>query len=204
MRRLEKAMLEEWTRADEAGEQLFPARVHVPDAAQRARWSSTTRSTRRIRGCTPRWRRTCRWSCRAGRIRRSATCTPSHCITGEIEERHTVRTGIEYMMRLAEWYTETATAIVDRLLPDRRRHRRRFSDLRRADAAPGSAAHRCCRCGATSARSAIRPPATARTRAPCRTRRSPGASSAVDTPKYMIESDASIVAPLIFAFLLGD
>jgi deoxyhypusine synthase len=25
-----------------------------------------------------------------------------------------------------------------------------------------------------------------------------------DTPKYIIESDASIVAPLIFAFVLGD
>ncbi|MCK5805428.1 MAG: deoxyhypusine synthase family protein, partial [Lentisphaeria bacterium] len=27
---------------------------------------------------------------------------------------------------------------------------------------------------------------------------------AVDTPKYMIQSDATIVAPLIFAWLLGD
>jgi len=26
---------------------------------------------------------------------------------------------------------------------------------------------------------------------------------AVDTPKYMIESDATIVAPLIFAYVLG-
>ena len=26
----------------------------------------------------------------------------------------------------------------------------------------------------------------------------------VDTPKYMIQSDATIVAPLIFAYLLGD
>ena len=26
----------------------------------------------------------------------------------------------------------------------------------------------------------------------------------VDTPKFMIQSDATIVAPLIFAYLLGD
>ncbi|MFT5265079.1 MAG: deoxyhypusine synthase, partial [Polaribacter sp.] len=26
---------------------------------------------------------------------------------------------------------------------------------------------------------------------------------AVDTPKFMIESDATIVAPLIFAYILG-
>jgi deoxyhypusine synthase len=27
---------------------------------------------------------------------------------------------------------------------------------------------------------------------------------AVDTPKYIIESDASIVAPLMFALILGE
>jgi deoxyhypusine synthase len=30
------------------------------------------------------------------------------CITGEIKNVHTVRTGIEYMTVLAEWYTKTA------------------------------------------------------------------------------------------------
>jgi hypothetical protein len=63
-----------------------------------------------------------------------------------------------------------------RLLPDRRRHRRRLPDLRGADARAGPAHDRTSRAGATSARSATRPPATAPTRAPCRTRRSPGAS----------------------------
>ena len=28
-----------------------------------------------------------------------------HCISGDVKNVHTVRTGIEYMMNLAEWYT---------------------------------------------------------------------------------------------------
>ncbi len=30
-----------------------------------------------------------------------------HCISGDVKNVHTVRTGIEYMMELAEWYTTT-------------------------------------------------------------------------------------------------
>ena len=30
-----------------------------------------------------------------------------HCISNDINNVHTVRTGIEYMMELAEWYTQT-------------------------------------------------------------------------------------------------
>ena len=67
-------------------------------------------------------------------------------------------------------------AALDRLLPDRRRHRRRLPDLRRADDGAGPAARATSSAGATSARSATRRRATAPTPAPCRTRRSPGAS----------------------------
>jgi len=31
-----------------------------------------------------------------------------HCISGDVKKVHTVRTGIEYMMELAEWYTNTS------------------------------------------------------------------------------------------------
>ena len=31
-----------------------------------------------------------------------------HCISGDVKNVHTVRTGIEYMTSLAEWYTKTA------------------------------------------------------------------------------------------------
>ena len=87
-------------------------------------------------------KRICRSSSPAGRTRRSATCSPATVITGDLKNVHTVRTGIEYMIELADWYTRHATArFVHRLLPDRRRHRGRLPDLRRADAPPGPAAH---------------------------------------------------------------
>ncbi len=33
----------------------------------------------------------------------------AHCLVGDIQNVHTVRSGIEYMMVLADWYTETAS-----------------------------------------------------------------------------------------------
>ncbi|HRP08222.1 MAG TPA: deoxyhypusine synthase, partial [Gemmatimonadales bacterium] len=32
-----------------------------------------------------------------------------HCISGDVKNVHTVRTGIEYMMTLAAWYQREAT-----------------------------------------------------------------------------------------------
>ena len=90
---------------------------------------------------------------------------------------HTVRTGIEYMIDAG------------RVVHEQTGQTHRSASSRSAAASPAtsrSASCRCCtrtcsarraRCGATSARSATRPRATARTRAPCPTRRSPGASS---------------------------
>ncbi len=52
------------------------------------------------------------------------------------------------------------------------------------------------------ARFRTRRPRTDHIRAPFRTKRSPGANSP-DTPKFIVESDATIVAPLIFAYVLG-
>ena len=76
MRRLEKALVDEWTRADQAGERYFPHEFMYRGCCP-ACWSRTTRSTRATRGCWPRPRRTCRWSSPAGRTRRWATCTPA-------------------------------------------------------------------------------------------------------------------------------
>ena len=59
MRRLEKAMVDVWTAADEEGRTLLPARIHVPGASRTACSRSITRSTRKIHGCMPRWRKTC-------------------------------------------------------------------------------------------------------------------------------------------------
>ena len=36
-----------------------------------------------------------------------------HCISQDVKEIHTVRTGIEYMIELAEWYTATTANVTD-------------------------------------------------------------------------------------------
>ena len=154
-------------------------------------------------------RRICRSSCRVGRTRRSGNMYAGRVISGDVKNVHTVRTGIEYMTWLAEWYTKNAKKLrnrrrLDRLLPDRRRHRGRFSDLRRADAAPGSCSAPACRCGAISPRSAIRRRATAAIPARCRTRKSPGASSARRRRNSSSKAMRRLCAPLIFAWVLGQ
>ena len=99
-------------------------------------------------------------------------------IGGNVKNATTMRGGIEYMIELARWYTETATktpigffqigggiagdfpiCVVPML----------HQDLQ---------ARQTSRSGAISARSAIRPPATAPIPAPSPTKKSPGASSA--------------------------
>ena len=67
----------------------------------------------------------------------------ARCITGAITDVHTVRSGIEYMMALAEWYRTRVAGFVHRLFPNRRRHRRRFPHLRCADAKSGRGQHAC-------------------------------------------------------------
>ena len=76
--------------------------------------------------------------------------------TASREASTRVQTGIEYMTHLADWYTRRGDEEppVRRLLPDRRRHRRRLPHLRRADAPPGPASVEDAPAGATSARSA--------------------------------------------------
>jgi deoxyhypusine synthase len=107
-----------------------------------------------------------------------------HVMRGDVKNVHTVRTGIEYMMRtLIDWYTRPERELEHRLLPDRRRHRRRLPDLRGADAASGPAAatrpywgYFCQISDSTTSYGSY-------SAARCPTRRSPGASSDIDTPK---------------------
>ena len=115
---------------------------------------------------------------------------------------HTVRSGIEYMMYTADHYTEVTKDGVAGLLPDRWRYRRRLPDLRGAHAASGSAAHRSAAVGLLLpdqrfdhvVRVVLRRGAQ---------REDHVGEAGIDTPKYIIESDAGIVAPLVFAMVLG-
>ena len=126
----------------------------------------------------------------------------SHCISREIENVHTVRSGIEYMMALADWYRANCSkssigffqvgggiagdfpiCVVPMLEQDLHIH-----DIPRwgyfcqiSDATTSYGGYS----GAVP------------------NEKITWGKLAADTPKYMIESDATIVAPLIFACVLS-
>ena len=124
-----------------------------------------------------------------------------HCISGDVKNVHTVRTGIEYMMELAEWYTATTAksplgffqiaggiagdfpiCVVPMLHQDLQREHvplwAYFCQISDSTTSYGSYS------GAVP------------------NEKITWGKLGIDTPKYIIESDASIVAPLIFAYLL--
>jgi len=127
----------------------------------------------------------------------------SHCITGEIKNVHTVRTGIEYMMMLTEWYEKTsATASIG------------FFQI------GGGIAGDFPICVVPMLQQDLQKEDTPRWGYFCQISDSTTSygsySGAVpnekitwgklsaSTPKFIIESDATIVAPLIFACVLGQ
>ena len=142
MRRIENVVLEEWKRSDAAGERLFPheflyrvllnGRLNDHLEIDPADSWLLAAAQANLPIFVPGWE-----DSTLGNI------YAAHCIQNTFKNVHTVRSGIEYMMRLAEWYTRHEPQALDRTLSDRRRHRRRFPDLRRADAQPGSPHRRC-------------------------------------------------------------
>ncbi|MFM8808093.1 MAG: deoxyhypusine synthase family protein, partial [Chthoniobacterales bacterium] len=107
MRRLEKAVLEEWMAADAAGERYFPhefmwrtiksgklKQYHQIDPKDS--WVIAAME-KNIPIIVPGWEDSTMGNMYA-----------SHVITGEIKNVHTVRTGIEYMTYLADWYQKTS------------------------------------------------------------------------------------------------
>jgi len=125
-----------------------------------------------------------------------------HCISGGVQNVHTVRTGIEYMVQLADWYTTTSASssigffqiaggiagdfpicVVPMLHQDLRRESvprwGYFCQISDSTTSYGSYS------GAVP------------------NEKITWGKLSLDTPKYVIESDATIVAPLIFAWILG-
>ena len=174
MRRIEKEVLKEWVRADQAGERFFPHQFMYKiliSGELKASYQIDPKDSwllaaaeKNLPMFVPGWEDSTLGNMYAG-----------HCISQDVKKIHTVRTGIEYMMELAEWYTKTTAktplgffqiaggiagdfpiCVVPML----------HQDL------SGST----CRYGLISAKSVIPQPVTGRTRVPCRTRRSPGAS----------------------------
>ncbi len=203
MRRMEKAMLEVWADADKKGERYFPHEFFYKvllsgkyekyyQIDPKNSWMLAA-AKKNLPIVVPGWE-----DATLGNMYAAAV------IRGDVKNVHTVRTGIEYMTWLAEFYTRTATKKKHaRHVPNRRRHFRRFPDLASCRCCIRICCAPACRSGATSARSAIQPRATAAIPAQCQTKKSRGGKLGVKTPKFIIESDATIVAPLIFAHVLG-
>jgi deoxyhypusine synthase len=126
----------------------------------------------------------------------------AHCLEGDIKNVHTVRSGIEYMMMLADWYTENATGdgigffqigggiagdfpicVVPMLEQDLKRKTplwAYFCQISDSTTSFGSYS------GAVP------------------NEKITWGKLGADTPSFIIESDATIVAPLIFAWILGQ
>jgi len=127
----------------------------------------------------------------------------AHCLEGDVKTPTTMKSGIEYMMHLAEWYTESTSSgglgffqigggiagdfpicVVPMLHQDLRREEvplwAYFCQISDSTTSYGSYS------GAVP------------------NEKITWGKLGVDTPKFIIESDATIVAPLIFAYLLGE
>ena len=201
MRRIERAVLEEWKAADAKGESYFPPefmwkilerpdvrknfQIHTKDS-----WLIAARE-RNIPVFVPGWE-----DSTLGNI------FASHCYRGSVKNPHTVRSGIETMLSLISWYREQSKdssigffqigggiagdfpiCAVPLMRQDLQlkeiKHWGYFCQISDSTTSYGSYS------GA--------PP----------TEKITWDKLSVGTPSYMIESDASIVAPLMFAWILG-
>ncbi|HND34414.1 MAG TPA: deoxyhypusine synthase family protein, partial [Myxococcota bacterium] len=106
IRRLEKALLEEWQAADRAGERRFPHEFLyriIRSGAIKHHHQIDPKDSWMIAACeknlpiiVPGWEDSTTGNIFAG-----------HVMKGDIKNVHTVRTGIEYMIMLADWYQKT-------------------------------------------------------------------------------------------------
>ncbi|HEU4741332.1 MAG TPA: deoxyhypusine synthase family protein [Meiothermus sp.] len=202
MRRLEGALIEEWTRADQAGERYFPHEFlyriirsgrleQYYQIDPKDSWMVAA-AEKNLPIVVPGWEDSTTGNMYAG-----------HCLTGQIKNVHTVRTGIEYMMTLADWYVETSKhhsigffqigggiagdfpiCVVPMLHQDMQRPDipvwGYFCQISDSTTSYGSYS------GAVP------------------NEKITWGKLEAHTPKFIIESDASIVAPLMFALILGE
>jgi deoxyhypusine synthase len=201
IRRIEQAVLEVWVDADRKGERYFPHeflyRTLRSGALERhyqidpaGSWLAAA-AERDLPVVVPGWE-----DSTLGNI------YASHCITGEIGNVHTVKSGIEYMILLADWYQKTSNdasigffqigggiagdfpiCVVPMLQ----------QDLHKEDIPRWG--YFCQISDSTTSYGGY-------SGAVPNEKITWGKLSA-DTPKYIIESDATIVAPLVFACVLG-
>jgi deoxyhypusine synthase len=202
MRRLEKAVLEEWVAADQAGERYFPHEFMyrvIRSGKLREYYQIDPKDSWMVAAAeknlpmvVPGWEDSTLGNMFTG-----------HTIEGHVKNVHTVRTGIEYMQFLAEWYTSLSASssigffqigggiagdfpicVVPMLHQDLQRTNvplwGYFCQISEATTSYG---------GYSGA-----PPNEKIT----------WGKLGGETPMYVIESDASIVAPMVFALLLNQ
>ena len=201
MRRIEAAVLERWVAHDRAGTRLFPHQFMyeilrsgvLAESYQidpKDSWMIAA-AEKDLPMFVPGWEDSTLGNMYSG-----------HCISGDVENVHTVRTGIEYMMSLAEWYQAVAPAssigffqigggiagdfpicVVPMLHQDLQRPEvplwGYFCQISDSTTSYGSYS------GAVP------------------NEKITWGKLGIDTPKFIVESDATIVAPLMFARILG-
>ncbi|MFL6582946.1 MAG: deoxyhypusine synthase family protein [Chthoniobacterales bacterium] len=207
MRRIEKAVLEEWTAADRAGERYFPHEFMykiLRSGKLKKSYQIDPKNSWMVAACeknlpivVPGWE-----DATLGNMYAAAV------LRGDVKNVHTVRTGIEYMTWLAEYYTKTAKGLRNRegsigffqigggiagdfpicVVPMLHQDLERtavplwgyFCQISDSTTSYGSYS------GAVP------------------NEKITWGKLAASTPKFVIESDATICAPLIFAWVLGQ
>ncbi len=202
IRRIEDALLDEWTAADRAGERYFPheflyrilrsGRLEKDYQIDPANSWMLAAAEKNLPIFVPGWEDST-----------SGNIFTSHVMRGDIRNVHTVRTGIEYMMALAEWYPAEAAqqpvgffqigggiagdfpiCVVPMLRQDLEMHDvplwSYFCQISDSTTSYGSYS------GAVP------------------NEKITWEKLDITTPKFLIESDATIVAPLIWAYVLAD
>lgn len=202
IRRIEKVVLEEWQKADQSGQRFFPHEFMYKillsgkleqyyQIDPKDSWMLAA-AQKNLPMIVPGWEDSTLGNIFAG-----------HIIKGDIKNVHTVRTGIEAMTYFAEWYMGTAPkkpvgffqigggiagdfpiCVVPMLDQDLQYDNvplwSYFAQISDSTTSYGSYS------GAVP------------------NEKITWGKLAIDTPKFVVESDASIVAPLIFAYVLGQ
>lgn len=202
MRRVEDAVFARWQAADEAGEAFFPheylyqviqsdelTRSYQIDPGDSWLYEAAKKNLPMV---VPGWEDSTLGNMYAG-----------HCISGHLNNVHTVRSGIEYMIMLADWYARTAAdhsigffqigggiagdfpiCVVPMMAQDLQLADVRlwgyFCQISDSTTSYGSYS------GAVP------------------NEKITWGKLGTETPRFIIESDATIVAPLIFAFVLSE
>jgi deoxyhypusine synthase len=202
MRRLETALLNEWKKADKAKKQFFPHEFLyklIKSGKLKKYYQIDPKNSWMVAAAeknlpivVPGWEDST-----------TGNMYAAHCLMGEIKNVHTVRSGIEYMMMLSNYYSKTAPkssigffqigggiagdfpiCVVPMLHQDMQREDvplwGYFCQISDSTTSFGSYS------GAVP------------------NEKITWGKLGIDTPKYIIESDATIVAPLMFAMILGQ